>query len=274
MKFLLQESFRLKNDTILTPHWDEWFNYHDHNAVDYEEVKYGIAHLGQWVVVSYGDEHPTDWRAGIDLYCISRNEIVEVVHNHNHKRKTTGLITVKSRSGEVFDCPIDDLEHPELIRRIADVDDEHFKKKCEIVKADSKDGGAMIFANRDFIANVIPEYVDCVVKAIEENHIKKMMDDVECLDLLKVVDVVARKIFKIDDSVEDIGLRLPWKDSGNWSPKSKLIVYTELGHIPDKYNHGLDKEWEAMEKEINKRLGGTNYYFESINAAVWAIYKV
>ena len=169
MKFLLQESFRLKNGIILKPHWDEWFDYHTGNAIDYEELDKGIVNLGDWYTVSDNNDHPSQWRIGIDLYCITSNEIVKVTKNCNITRKKTGLITVKSKSGEVFEIKISDIEHPELIRRIADVDDDYFKTKPKI-EAQQVGEFTTVSVDSSEIGKVMTKYSEILICGIITEH--------------------------------------------------------------------------------------------------------
>lgn len=92
-------------------------------------------------------------------------------------------------------------------------------------------------------------------------------------EIRDIAEKHARRIFKeLCEGHDDIGLSTPENDRGEWAPNSLLVVYCELGCIPDQFNSGLFKSWDKLEKEISAEVGYP-VYFESINAAVSALYE-
>jgi len=96
-------------------------------------------------------------------------------------------------------------------------------------------------------------------------------------DQVKAADLIGRRIFAIKDEVTHAGVYHPLEDPGQWAPKSLLIVNTEMGFYLDpwsqRYDLPLHTWWERWENELEP-VFGFPVFFESINAAVAALYPV
>jgi hypothetical protein len=58
--FRLQEAFENPDGTKDAPHWDEWFPRDGHAALDEDEVRYLLIHLGDWSIAYDGDANLRD----------------------------------------------------------------------------------------------------------------------------------------------------------------------------------------------------------------------
>src|SRR4051812_10618811 len=75
--------------------------------------------------------------------------------------------------------------------------------------------------------------------------------------------------YKSSEPIEK-SVYLPKNDPGKWSPRSMLIVNHEHG-IPNLLDyHG---QWEEVESALAAKLG-YSVYFEPINSAVMALWKI
>jgi hypothetical protein len=79
------------------------------------------------------------------------------------------------------------------------------------------------------------------------------------------------KAFRVPQRDIDRDVWEPELDPGRWSPTSLLVVHTE-GILRDPYTYNTQEKWDKVENALREKLG--NVYFESINCAVWALYRV
>lgn len=95
------------------------------------------------------------------------------------------------------------------------------------------------------------------------------------IQCLAQADAIGRRIFKIPASVQDTGLR--WPGFMGWAPESLLVVITELHYYPDHWvaedRGATERRWTRWEDLLSHDVFGVPVYFESINAAVTALYK-
>lgn len=258
MKVLIEESFRLRNRTILPPHMSEWVEYHNQNIIDDEEIDYGIADFQQWVTIAYSEPR-SNWKECEQVMWHDPNsmtpKLVEIIKIENGK--ITGLIENKER----VECYTKDCEMPELIRRIADIDDKNVVDTPELLDHS-------IINSYGIPAQLVQD----INKSVRNKIIRHKLS---CVNLLECAEKHARRIFNIPQHIDDVGLILPWNHSQVLN--AVMVVNCEMHYICDKYNYNLFEEWDSWEKVINKDMSAifkNKLYFESINPAITAMFLI
>jgi hypothetical protein len=120
MRVRLEEAWKLQDGSILSPHWNEWFDASKDNLVDIEEVIDGISHLGQWYEVG-GDNLPDAWQALEDVYWHDPEEDHSCMIEITKIDRDAGRLTGKNAAGEEIKCLIIECESPLLVRRMAEI---------------------------------------------------------------------------------------------------------------------------------------------------------
>lgn len=126
MRIHLQETYELKDGTLLPPHWDEWFDQSNpiSKAIDVEEAIIGIANLGQWEEIQQTDID--NIMVGETLYSHQHKCMVEVITVPKYTN-ALGKFLVKfcmiMHDVDPEPLEVSQMEAPKLVRRIAEISD-------------------------------------------------------------------------------------------------------------------------------------------------------
>jgi hypothetical protein len=77
------------------------------------------------------------------------------------------------------------------------------------------------------------------------------------LDKEKMIEIVKK------------GVIHPKDDSGEWAPESEVIINLESGIPSGEYHPILAEAWE----EVSSQLNDKGLFLESVNTAIYAVYK-